>query len=89
MSSNDLSADKLAIRQVVEKWIMRRGSADWERFATVCRPDAWMTATWFWGSARGGIKASREGLDQGVNIIHFPGNGPVRFPEIGRFRKSK
>ena len=32
---NDLFADKLAIREIVENWVLYRDAGDWERFATV------------------------------------------------------
>jgi hypothetical protein len=69
----DLTADKLAIREVVENWVLWRDSADWERFATVWHPEAWMTATWFQGPAQDFIKVSREGFEKGVNILHLLG----------------
>ena len=69
----DITADKLAIREVVENWVLWRDSADWERFATVWHPEGWMTATWFQGPARDFIKVSREGFEKGVNILHFLG----------------
>jgi hypothetical protein len=70
---NDLVADKLAIREVIDNWIVYRDSADWERFATVWHPDGWMTATWFNGSAKDFIEVSREGFKKGVNILHSIG----------------
>ena len=36
---NDLTADKLAIRETVENWVIWRDSGDWERFATVWHSD--------------------------------------------------
>lgn len=71
--SHDYSPDKLAIREVVENWVLWRDAADWERFATVWHPDGWMTATWFQGPARDFIGVSREGFNKGVNILHFLG----------------
>jgi len=46
---------------------------DWERFATVWHADGWMTATWFQGPAQRFIEVSREGFNNGVNILHFLG----------------
>ncbi len=66
----DLTADKLAIREVVENWVLYRDSADWERFATVWHADGWMTATWFQGPAADFIEASRKLFNQGGNILH-------------------
>jgi hypothetical protein len=69
----DLIADRLAIREVVENWVLCRDSGDWGRFAGVWHSDGWMTATWFQGPARDFIEVSREGFNKGVNILHFLG----------------
>ena len=71
--ANDLTADKLAIRETVENWAVWRDAGDWERFATVWHSDGWMTATWFQGSAQKFIEVSREGFNKGVSILHFLG----------------
>ncbi len=71
--ANDLMADKLAIREAVENWVVWRDSGDWDRFATVWHSDGWMTATWFQGPAKKFIEASREGFNKGVNILHLLG----------------
>lgn len=70
---NDLSADKLAIRETIENWVIYRDAGDWERFATVWHSDGWMTATWFQGSATDFIEASRKLFDQGGHILHTLG----------------
>ena len=67
---SDLTADKLAIREVVENWVVYRDAGDWERFTTVWHSDGWMTATWFQGPAVDFIEVSRELFDQGGNILH-------------------
>lgn len=69
----DLSADKLAIRELVENWVLYRDAGDWERFASVWHPDGWMTATWFQGPAADFIEASRKLFNQGSNILHTLG----------------
>jgi hypothetical protein len=70
--AND-TADKLAIREVVDNWVLYRDSANWERFATVWHADGWMTATWFQGPATQFIEVSREGFEKGANILHTLG----------------
>ena len=70
---DELTADKLAIRETVENWVLWRDAGDWHRFATVWHPDGWMTATWFQGPAERFIEVSREGFDKGVSILHFLG----------------
>ncbi len=70
---NEIVADKLQIREVVENWVVWRDSADWERFATVWHPQGWMTATWFQGPATEFVEVSRKGFEAGVNILHMLG----------------
>ena len=70
---NDVTADKLAIHEVVNNWVVWSDSGDWERFATVWHDDGWMTATWFQGPATEFARARRAGFERGVNIIHFLG----------------
>jgi hypothetical protein len=67
---SDLFADRLAIREVVENWVIYRDAGDWERFATVWHADGWMTATWFQGPAVDFIEVSRKLFNQGGNILH-------------------
>jgi hypothetical protein len=67
---DSLAADRLAIREVVENWVVWRDAGDWDRFATVWHDDGWMTATWFQGPARQFIEVSRAGFNRGVNILH-------------------
>ncbi len=69
----DLLIDKLAIREVVENWVVWRDAGDWDRFTTVWHDDGWMTATWFQGPARQFIAVSRAGFEKGVSILHFLG----------------
>ena len=71
--SDQLTADRLAIRETVENWVLWRDAGDWERFATVWHDDGWMTATWFQGPAQRFIEVSREGFNKGVNILHALG----------------
>ena len=68
-----MDADKAAIRELVENWALWRDAGDWDRFATVWHPDAWMTATWFQGPASRFIEVSRDGFERGVSILHFLG----------------
>jgi len=65
--------DKLAIRELVENWILWRDAGDWDRFRTVWHDDGRMMATWFQGTADEFIRVSREGWERGVSILHFLG----------------
>ena len=65
--------DRLAIRALVENWVVWRDAGDWERFRTVWHDDGRMMATWFQGSADEFIAVSRAGFEKGVSILHFLG----------------
>src|SRR6202020_1198470 len=66
-------ADRLAISDVVENWVIARDSADWELFRPQWHDDGYMMATWFQGPRDDFIPGSREGFAKGVNILHFTG----------------
>jgi len=65
--------DHLAIRELLENWVVWRDAGDWERFRTVWHDDGRMMATWFQGTADEFIRVSREGWARGVSILHFQG----------------
>src|SRR5438477_12786417 len=71
--TDDEILEKLAIRELVENWIVWRDAGDWDRFRTVWHDDGRMMATWFQGTADEFIRVSREGWERGVNILHFLG----------------
>ena len=71
--SEETLADRLAIRDVVESWVIARDSADWERFRAQWHEDGYMMATWFQGPRDDFIRVSQEGFAKGVNILHFTG----------------
>jgi hypothetical protein len=66
-------SDRLAIRELLENWVVWRDACDWERFRQVWHPEGRMMATWFQGTGEEFIKVSQEGFDRGVRIVHFQG----------------
>jgi hypothetical protein len=69
--------ERLAIRAVVENWVVWRDAGDWNRFRGVWHEDGVMMATWFQGPAEEFIRVSREGWDRGVSILHFLGGTSI------------
>ena len=65
--------DRLIIRELIENWAIWRDALMWDRFRTVWHADGRMNATWKQGTAAEFIKASIEGWDRGVSILHFLG----------------
>jgi hypothetical protein len=77
MNVSDETADRLAIRDLVENWAVWRDALDWKRFRTLWHDEGRMMATWFQGSADEFIKVSQEGFDRGVRILHFLGGQSI------------
>ncbi|KPK19011.1 MAG: hypothetical protein AMJ67_07245 [Betaproteobacteria bacterium SG8_41] len=73
----DEMADELRIRQLVESWAVWRDAGHWERFRSVWHPDGVMMATWCQAPFEEFIKASIEGWDRGVRILHFLGGSSI------------
>jgi hypothetical protein len=69
--------DRLAIRELLENWVVWRDAGDWDRFAGVWHEDGRMMATWFQGTAAEFIRVSREGFARGVRILHFLGGTSI------------
>jgi len=70
---NDDVLDALAIRDVVDKWVLYSDAGDWARFAALWHPEGFMSATWFQAPAADFVKARREGWEKGVSIMHSLG----------------
>ena len=68
-----VNADRVAIRALIENWVLWRDARQWDRFRTVWHSDGQMWATWFQGSFEEFIKVSQEGYDRGVRIMHMLG----------------
>jgi len=67
------TADRLAIRALIENWALWRDARMWDRFRTVWHKDGQMWATWFQGPYEEFIRVSQEGYDRGVRIMHVLG----------------
>ena len=70
---DDTTLDRLAIRDLIDQWVIYSDAGDWERFAALWHDDGFMAATWFQAPAADFVTARREGWEKGVSIIHFLG----------------
>jgi SnoaL-like domain len=71
------TADRLAIRDLIENWALWRDARMWDRFRTVWHKDGQMWATWFQGPYENFIMVSQEGYDHGVRIMHMLGGTAI------------
>ena len=69
--------DRLAIRGLIENWLIWRDSLLWDRFRTVWHPEGQMWATWFQGAYEDFIRVTEEGYAKGVRIMHFLGGSSI------------
>src|ERR1700704_1290468 len=69
--------DRLAIRDLIENWVVWRDAGDWQRFRTVWFDDGRMMATWTQGTADEFIQMSKDGWAKGVSILHFLGGQSI------------
>ena len=69
--------ERLAIRELIENWVLWRDTANWERFATVWHDDGQMVATWFQASAQDFISRSRMAWERGVKVLHVLGGSSI------------
>jgi SnoaL-like domain len=69
--------DRLAIREVLENWVLYRDAGDWERFKSVWHEDGYMMATWFQGTHEEFAAINKAGMDKGVSILHFLGGSTI------------
>ncbi|MGC1467620.1 MAG: nuclear transport factor 2 family protein [Pseudolabrys sp.] len=67
------AADKLAIRELVENWVLWRDARNWKQFRTVWHKDGAMWATWFQGTFEEFIAVSQDGYERGARINHMLG----------------
>ena len=69
--------DRLAIRELVENWVVWRDSGDWEKFRTVWHDDGVMMATWQQSPAAEFIESAKKSFGNGRVSIHFLGGQSV------------
>jgi hypothetical protein len=75
---NDI-ADRPAIRELVDNWVLWRDARRWDRFRTLWHPEGRMWATWFQGTYEEFIKVSQEGFERGARIHHMLGGMTIDF----------
>jgi hypothetical protein len=81
--------DTLAIKEVVENWVVFRDSGDWERFRGVWHEEGLMMATWFQGPFEEFIRVNQEGWDKGVSILHLLGGTSVEIAGTRAIAQTK
>ena len=89
MTLDPALADKLAIRELIDQWVIFSDAGDWDAFAALWHEDGWMSATWFQAPASEFVKARREGWERGVSILHFLGGTTCEVVGIRAIAQTK
>ena len=69
--------DRLAIRELLENWVLWRDAGMWDRFATVWHPGGRMNASWFQSDATEFIAGCRKAFDAGMVGMHLLGGSTI------------
>ena len=69
-TSHSVLADKQAIRELIDRWIISSDAGLWDEFLATWHDDGFMAATWFQASAQEFAARRRAGFEAGVSIIH-------------------
>jgi hypothetical protein len=85
----DDTTDRLAIRDIVENWVLWRDARQWDRFRTLWHADGRMWATWFQGTFEEFIAVSQQGYERGARIHHMLGGTTVDFAGGRAIARSK
>ncbi len=67
----EVSADQLAIRNLVESWAIWRDSGDWDRLRTTWHEGGMMHSTWFQGTGDEFVAGSQAAFNRGVEVLHM------------------
>jgi hypothetical protein len=71
------AADRVAIRELIDRWVIWRDAGDWDRFRTLWHDDGVMSATWTLSPVDEFIASSRKALENGMSAIHFLGGQAI------------
>ncbi len=82
-------ADRLAIRDIVENWVLWRDARQWDRFRTLWHAEGRMWATWFQGTFEEFIAVSQQGYERGARIHHMLGGTTIDFAGARAMARTK
>ncbi len=71
------TADRLAIRDLVENWVVWRDARIWDKFRTLWHKEGRMNATWTQCGYEEFIRMSDEGFKRNMIFLHFLGGSSI------------
>ncbi|HVF74455.1 MAG TPA: nuclear transport factor 2 family protein [Acidimicrobiales bacterium] len=73
----DLALQAVAVRDIVERWVVWRDAGEWERLRSLWHPGGRMTTTWFDGTGDEFVDRSCAAFDRGLRVWHELGGSAV------------
>ncbi len=89
MTDTATDADRRAIWELIQNWVVWRDAGHWDRFRTVWHDDGRMMATWTQGTADEFIVMSKAGWAKGVSILHFLGGNSIDLAGLRAISQTK
>ena len=87
--ADDEAAAKVAIRELLERWVLSRDNGRFEDLAAIFHSDAIMNTTWQQSSASEFVTASRVAWERGLDVLHQLGGGTITVRGNGAVAESK
>ncbi len=89
MNANDL-LDRLAIRELVDAWLVYRDAQDWERFLSVWHDDGITMTTWGGrATPQEFVEAASKGFARGDRMLHSIGGTAIQLAGTRAISQSK
>jgi len=85
----DNMLERLALREMIENWVVWRDSCQWDKFRSLWHDDGRMMATWTQGTADEFIEMSKQGFARGVRILHFLGGSTIEVRGLRAIGQTK
>lgn len=77
MNSAEELLDRLAIRELIENWLMWSDTGNWDRFRTVWHDGGHIQTSWFNGTGLDFLEGRRKAQEAGLSISHSIGSTTI------------
>jgi hypothetical protein len=89
MGPSEFTADRQAIRELIESWVIWRDAGDWVRLRSAWHDDGRMVATWFEGTADRFIDVCRDAWSKGLRSWHSLGGMTIDVSDSRAIAQTK
>ena len=87
--TSSIAEDRLAIKQLIEDWVLWRDSGDWDRLASTWWPDGFIMTTWCEATTAEFMERSRKAHAGGLQVFHTVNGSHVEVEGDRAFAQTK